>query len=49
MTDQFSSRTPLWSPSEDRKRDANINRFIQAINAQHRLNLTHITALSVVR
>src|SRR5262245_3400237 len=32
-------RTPLWTPSEERKRQANITRFIGAINARHKLNL----------
>ena len=32
-------KTPLWVPSEERKRDANITRFIHEINARHDLNL----------
>lgn len=32
-------RTPLWTPSDERKRDANIMRFINEINARHKLNL----------
>src|SRR5687767_9870524 len=32
-------KTPLWTPSEERKRDANITRFIQEINARHTLDL----------
>ena len=32
-------RTPLWTPSEERKRQANITRFMDRINAQQRLNL----------
>ncbi|HEX9840842.1 MAG TPA: acetoacetate--CoA ligase [Anaerolineales bacterium] len=32
-------RTPLWTPSEERKRDANITRFIHEINVGHELNL----------
>lgn len=32
-------RTPLWTPSEERKRDANITRFIHELNAGHELNL----------
>jgi acetoacetyl-CoA synthetase len=32
-------RTPLWTPSEDQKRDANITRFIQEINRRHDLDL----------
>ena len=32
-------KTALWTPSEERKRDANITRFIDAINRRHALNL----------
>ncbi len=32
-------KTPLWTPSEERKRDANITRFIQEINTRHTLDL----------
>src|SRR6185369_1497003 len=32
-------RTPLWNPSEERKGDANITRFISQVNAQHQLNI----------
>src|SRR5919109_2205761 len=32
-------KTPLWTPSEERKRDANITRFIHEINTRHALNL----------
>jgi acetoacetyl-CoA synthetase len=32
-------RTPLWTPPEERKRDANIMRFINEINSPHNLNL----------
>src|SRR5262245_22399226 len=32
-------RTRLWTPSEERKRDANITRFINEINKQYQLNL----------
>ncbi len=32
-------KTPLWTPSEERKRDTNITRFIQEINARHTLDL----------
>lgn len=32
-------KTPLWTPSEERKREANISRFIDMINARHSLNL----------
>lgn len=33
-------RTPLWMPSEERKRQANITRFMDKVNAQQKLNLT---------
>jgi acetoacetyl-CoA synthetase len=32
-------KTPLWLPPEERKRDANITRFMQEINTRHGLNL----------
>jgi acetoacetyl-CoA synthetase len=32
-------KTPLWTLSEERKRDANITHFIHEINARHTLNL----------
>jgi acetoacetyl-CoA synthetase len=32
-------RTPLWIPSEQRKRDANITRFMDVVNARRKLNL----------
>src|SRR5512139_3001690 len=32
-------RTPLWVPSEERKQQANITRFIGMVNARHHLNL----------
>jgi acetoacetyl-CoA synthetase len=32
-------KTPLWTPSGERKRDANISRFIHEINTRHQLNL----------
>ena len=32
-------KTPLWVPSEERKRDANITRFIDEINTRHALDL----------
>jgi len=32
-------RQPLWTPSEQRKRDANITRFMGAVNARHSMNL----------
>ena len=31
-------RTPLWMPSEERKRQANITRFMDRVNAQYKLN-----------
>ena len=31
--------TPLWMPSEERKRQANITRFIDKVNAQQKLKL----------
>jgi acetoacetyl-CoA synthetase len=32
-------RTPLWTPSEERKQDANITRFINEVNSRHNLKL----------
>ena len=32
-------RTPLWTPSEERKGDANITRFISQVNAGHQLDI----------
>ncbi len=32
-------KSPLWVPSEGRKRDANITRFMHEINTRHGLNL----------
>ncbi len=32
-------RTPLWTPSEQRKQDANITQFIREVNARHELNI----------
>src|SRR6266498_1666502 len=32
-------RTPLWIPSEERKRQANITRFMDEVNARQKLNL----------
>ena len=32
-------RTPLWMPSDERIRDANITRFMDVVNARHKLNL----------
>lgn len=38
-------RTPLWIPSEQRKRDTNITRFMDAVNARRRLNLASYSDL----
>jgi acetoacetyl-CoA synthetase len=38
-------RTPLWMPSEERKRDANITRFMEAVNARRGLNLASYSDL----
>ncbi|MGQ9833430.1 MAG: acetoacetate--CoA ligase [Candidatus Villigracilaceae bacterium] len=38
-------RKPLWIPSEERKRDANITRFINEVNARHKLNLASYSDL----
>ena len=38
-------RTPLWTPSDERKRDANITRFIKEVNARHELNLVSYSDL----
>jgi len=38
-------RTPLWTPSDERKRDANITRFIEAVNTQHKLNIASYSDL----
>jgi acetoacetyl-CoA synthetase len=32
-------KTPLWVPSEERKRQANISRFMEQVNARHQLKL----------
>jgi acetoacetyl-CoA synthetase len=32
-------KTPLWAPSNERKHDANITRFMEMVNARHGLNL----------
>ena len=32
-------KTPLWIPSEERKHQANITRFILEVNARHKLNV----------
>lgn len=38
-------RKPLWIPSEERKRDANITRFINQVNARYKLNLASYSDL----
>lgn len=38
-------RKPLWIPSEERKRDANITRFINQVNARYKLNLASYSEL----
>jgi acetoacetyl-CoA synthetase len=38
-------RTPLWVPSEERKRRANITRFMDVVNARHNLNLASYSDL----
>lgn len=38
-------RTPLWTPSEERKKDANITRFIDVVNARRKLNLNSYSDL----
>ena len=38
-------RTPLWIPSDERKRDANITRFMNAVNARHQLKLVSYSDL----
>ena len=38
-------RTPLWTPSEERKGDANITRFMDAVNARHELKLASYSDL----
>lgn len=38
-------RTPLWRPSEARKRDANITRFMATVNEKHGLNISSYTEL----
>ena len=32
-------KTPLWTPSEERKQKANITRFIREVNSRHKLNI----------
>lgn len=38
-------RTPLWIPTEQRKRDTNITRFMDAVNARRSLNLASYSDL----
>jgi len=35
----MNMKTPLWIPSEERKQQANITRFIREVNARHKLNI----------
>ena len=39
MSEQSGSRVPLWVPSEERKRDANITRFMEEIDRRYDLAL----------
>ena len=45
MTEQTTSKTPLWIPSGERRQDANITRFLSEVNARHRLNLSSYAEL----
>ena len=38
-------RTPLWTPSDERKWNANITRFMGVVNERHSLNLTSYSEL----
>jgi acetoacetyl-CoA synthetase len=38
-------KTPLWIPSNERKAQANITRFMEAVNARHGLNLASYSDL----
>ena len=38
-------RAPLWTPSEERKRQANLTRFMGRVNAQQKLNLSSYSEL----
>ena len=38
-------RTPLWTPSDERKRDANITRFMDVVNQQYKLNIASYSDL----
>jgi acetoacetyl-CoA synthetase len=45
MTDQVTAKTPLWVPSEERKQNANITRFMDAANTRHGLGLNSYAEL----
>jgi acetoacetyl-CoA synthetase len=38
-------RKPLWVPSDGRKQDANITRFMEVVNTRHKLNLASYSEL----
>ena len=38
-------KTPLWTPAEERKRDANITRFMHVVNQQFGLTLASYSDL----
>jgi len=38
-------RKPLWTPSEERKRNANITRFMEVVNARYKLTLASYSDL----
>ncbi|MDQ3006548.1 MAG: acetoacetate--CoA ligase [Chloroflexota bacterium] len=38
-------KTPLWIPSEERKQDANITRFIREVNTRYKLNIKSYSEL----
>ena len=38
-------KTPLWIPSEERRQQANITRFIEQVNARHGLSLASYSEL----
>ena len=39
MTGQLTQKAPLWIPSDERKQDANLTRFIQEVKTRHQLGL----------
>src|SRR5688572_2077895 len=43
--EEHSMRTPLWTPSDKRKQNANITRFIREMNTRHNLNLASYAEL----